>query len=97
MVAGQFRGMDWRYRAFYEKGQVPGQNYHKSWRKSWQDAFIFQSDAGREEVRRAMEDMPKAQFQVEYECLPIANIAAVFLTEDYYYSSAETCSPSCTW
>jgi hypothetical protein len=82
IVAGQFRGHNWYYKKFYEKGQVPGQNLYKSWRFPWQDAFVFQSAAGQEDIRQAMADMPKAQFDVEYNCLPIANIAAVFLPED---------------
>jgi len=82
IVAGQFRGLNWHYKKFYEKGQIPGQNLYKSWRKPWQEAFIYQSESGQEEVRQAKEMMPRAQFDVEYNCLPIANNAAVFLPED---------------
>lgn len=82
VVSGQFRGHNWFYNKFYEPGQKPGQALYKSWRKPWQDGFIYQSEAGREEVRQAEAQMPKAQFDVEFNCLPIANIAAVFLPSD---------------
>lgn len=82
MVAGQFRRMNWYYKSFYEEGQIPGQDFCKSWRKPWREAFIYQSAAGLEEVERIRKDMTKAQFQVEMDCLPIGDESGVFLLED---------------
>lgn len=83
VVSGQFRGMGcWYYKPFYLKGQVAGQNLYRSWKLHSNTGLVFQDEAGREELRLAEEQLTRAQFLQEYACEPVANQAAVFLTED---------------
>jgi phage FluMu gp28-like protein len=83
VVSGQFRGLGcWYYKPFYEKGQAPGQNLYKSWKMHSKTGLAFQDADGQEELRLAEEQLTRAQFLQEYACEPVANQAAVFLTED---------------
>jgi len=83
VVSGQFRGLGcWYYEPFYAKGQVEGQNVYKSWKKPTSSGLVFQDEGGREWLRMKQSVLTKAQYLQEYECEPVANQAAVFLTED---------------
>jgi len=83
VVSGQFRGLAcWYYKPFFEKGQVAGQHLYRSWKKPSSTGLVFQDAEGQEELRLAQEQMTRAQYMQEYECEPVANQAAVFLTED---------------
>lgn len=82
VVSGQFRGLNWYYRKFYEPGQQPGQNYCKSWRLPSSTGLIYQDAAGKQELLDAKKDLTKQEFDQEYECVPIANQSAVFTPED---------------
>ena len=83
VVSGQFRGLThWTYTQCFEPGQKAGQNYFKSWRFPSSTGLAFQSDEGKLELARTKEQMPKAVFDQEFDCIPTANQAAVFRTED---------------
>ena len=81
-LAGQFRGRDWRYERFYEPGQRPDNEDYKSWKHSTEDGIAFQSEAGRRELALVREQLPRAVYEQEYLCLPVANQAAVFYPDD---------------
>lgn len=92
IVAGQFRGTDWRYKAFCEKGG----NRHDG--KAWQSespkpgykSFVFpawlgptyQGAKGRADLADAKEQLPRVVYQQEYECIPTANQACPFDVAD---------------
>jgi len=89
-VAGQFRGKNWYYDEFYLKGQE-GPDKHKqyrSWRLPSSLGMVYQSEAGRQELELLKDTMPSIVFDQEYDCIPMANQAAVFMPE--YVDSAIT-------
>lgn len=81
VMAGQFRGRDWRYEKWFEKGQIENPEY-KSWKYSTEDGIAFQSASGRAELALVREQLPRAVYEQEYMCLPVANQAAVFYPDD---------------
>jgi hypothetical protein len=82
VVSGQFRGLNWYYKQFYEAGQQPNQSLYWSCKKPSSSGLMFQDEEGRQELEIARSQLPRAVFLQEYECEPVANQAAVFLTED---------------
>lgn len=84
VVSGQFRGKNWYYDQIFVPGQEgpnkrPG---YKSWRFPSSSGLVYSSDAGKEELEIVKQQIPRRVYEVEYECLPIANEAAVFDHED---------------
>lgn len=92
LVAGQFRGMDWRYKMFCERGgmRFDGKKWIKETPKPGYRAFVipasdgptYQSERGKQDLQDAKDQLPRIVFQQEYECIPTANKAAVFSAED---------------
>jgi len=80
IVYGQFKGVStWYYSQFYLRGQDPKQaNFYKSWRFPSSTGLRYQGEAGREELALARQQMTRAQFEQQYECIPVANQKAVF-------------------
>jgi len=84
IIAGQFRGENW----YYEQMYLPGQDGphkrkgYKSWRFPSSDGLVYQSEEGKQELELVRQQIPRRVFEVEYECLPIANEAAVFDHQD---------------
>lgn len=84
VIAGQFRGENW----YYEQMFLPGQDGphkrkgYKSWRFPSSQGLVYQSEEGQKELELVKEQIPRRVYEVEYECLPIANQAAVFDHQD---------------
>ena len=88
LVAGQFRGTDWRYTAFCEKGgnRFDGKVWHQETPKPGYKSFVFpahmgptyQGEKGRADLVDAQEQLPRVVWQQEYECIPTANQACPF-------------------
>ena len=80
VISGQFRGENW----YYEQMYLPGQDGpkkkkgYKSWRFPSSEGLVYQSKEGKEELELVKNQIPRRVYEVEYECLPIANEAAVF-------------------
>lgn len=83
MVLGQFRGHNWYYRFFYERGQKPEEfPQHASCALPTWEGIKFQSEQGRAEIEDLRASLPKAIFEQEIACVPAANQCAVFLQDD---------------
>jgi len=92
LVAGQFRGTDWRYKIFCEKGgnRWDGKRWHKEAPKPGYRSFVYpaalgpcyQSERGKQDLVDASEQVPRVVFQQEYECIPTANQANPFDPDD---------------
>jgi phage terminase large subunit-like protein len=83
-VSGQFRGENWYYRQLFQPGQIgphkrPG---YASWRFPASTGLMYQTAAGKADLADAQATLPRAVWEQEYECLPIANQAAVFKPAD---------------
>lgn len=92
VVAGQFRGKNWFYKQFVQRA---GRDYVNG---VWTDcaatpnrsAFIFpastgimyQDAGGKADLLDAKLSLPRVVFEQEYECIPVANQAAVFHQDD---------------
>lgn len=85
IISGQFRGKNWYYEQLYMPGQ-PGPKSkaprYESFRFPSSSGIAFQSELGRLELDDAKQQLPRMQFDQEYECVPIANQKAVFDPED---------------
>lgn len=95
-VSGQFRGENWYHDAFYIPGQE-GPNKkkgYKSWRFPSSSGIVFQSEEGKQELQEVKEQLPRAVYEQEYECIPIANQAAVFDPYDLKLCIGGTNSPT---
>lgn len=83
VISGQHRGLQsWYYKSFFIHGiDAPGTKrlpLYKAWQiPSWR-GMVFQSEAGKEELREAKHQVPLAVWEQEYACIPSANQAAVF-------------------
>lgn len=80
-ISGQFRGENWYYEKFYVPGQEGKKNY-KSWRFPTSSGLVFSSAEGRKELLEVKEQLPRIIYDQEYDCIPIANQAAVFDPRD---------------
>ena len=92
VISGQFRGHNWYYDQMFLPGQ-PGEykrHNYKSWRFPSSMGMVYQSEAGKDELEAVRQQIPRRVFDVEYECLPIANEAAVFDHEDLEKSKKGT-------
>lgn len=84
IIAGQFRGKNW----YYEKLYLPGiSGYHrkdnyKSFCHPTSSGIKFQSVAGKAELEEVQRQIPRIQYDQEYNCIPTANEDAVFRHED---------------
>jgi len=96
VVSGQFRGHDWVYEKLYVPGQ-PGpqkkENYI-SWRYPSSTGLVFSSEAGKAELEVVRTQIPRRVYEVEYECLPIANEASVFDHADLEASKSGEVRPA---
>lgn len=97
-VSGQFRGNNWYYEQLFLRGQrykLAEDTYeptkelnpaydpaYASYRFPSETGLMFQSLAGREELEIAKSQLPRVVFEQEYDCLPVANQAAVFDAKD---------------
>jgi len=92
IVAGQFRGTDWRYKTFCEKGGLrwDGQAWRKDPPKPGYRSFVFpahlglvyQSERGKQDLADAKDQLPRVIYEQEYDCIPTANQASPFRPED---------------
>lgn len=92
LVAGQFRGMDWRYKVFCEKGgmRYDGKAWHHEIPRPYYKAFVipashgpcYQHEKGRQDLMDAKEQLPRVVYQQEYECIPTANQNCPFDPDD---------------
>lgn len=79
IVSGQFRGLNWYHKEFFEKGQdTKNHPLYRSWRYPSSTGIAFSSDSGREELELVKSQIPKAIYEQEYECIPTSNQASVF-------------------
>jgi hypothetical protein len=89
VMAGQFRGHDWRYSQYWLRGQreidgKPNPAYHpkfKSWRIPSSSGYVFQGEEGRAELDLQRSITPRAVWDQEWDCIPTANANAVFLPQ----------------
>lgn len=87
VLAGQFRGHDWRYEQFWLRGQqtIDGQPnplyrpQYKSWQIHSSLGFVFQGADGVAELELQKSITPRAVWEQEWACIPSANANAVFL------------------
>lgn len=90
IMAGQFRGEDWRYERYY----LPGQDDSKPWIKSWcfpsSSGLIFQGPKGIRRLERIKETVPRMVWEQEYDCIPSANQCGVFRSDDINASICNT-------
>ena len=78
IIGGQHRGTEsWYYKDLFLPGLKDGSKY-KSWQIPSSKGLVFQSPAGRDELALVKQQVPKIVYEQEYECLPVANQAAVF-------------------
>ena len=77
-VSGQFRGHNWYYKQFYKRGINPKNKLYRAWRRPSSTGIMFQSPAGIEELEIVKSQVPPAVYDQEYDCIPSANVAAVF-------------------
>lgn len=88
LLLGQLRGRDWRYRNYFEPGQVKpgtptnpidfGQPRFKSWLVPSPLGPAFQSEKGRLEIQLAKAELSPWIFAQEYMCELCANPNAAF-------------------
>jgi hypothetical protein len=89
VLAGQFRGHDWRYREFWVPGQAqingaPNPAKHplyRSWQIGSEQGFCFQGANGREELELQRSITPASAWAQEWACIPTANQSAVWTPE----------------
>lgn len=81
-IAGQFRGENWYWERYFVPGQSPDHPTHKSWRFPSSSGLMYEGDEGQQELAATRLLLPKAVYNQEYECVPIANQAAVFDPDD---------------
>ena len=77
-VSGQFRGHNWYFKQFFKPGINPRNKLYKAWRRPSSTGLMFQGPAGRKELSIVRDQVPPAVYDQEYDCIPSANIAAVF-------------------
>lgn len=82
LVAGQFRGMNWYYEKFYQRGLKDKTGVYAAWRFPSSTGLAFQGEKGRAELQLLKDSLPKIIYDQECECIPVANQAAVFNYED---------------
>ena len=92
MVAGQFRGKNWFYDAFFRDAgwewdnhtwtRTQGKPGHTAFIFTAQSGIMYDSEAGRAEIEDAKSALPRVIYEQEYECIPTANRAAVFHPDD---------------
>lgn len=83
VMAGQFRGLNWYYEKFFERGQDQKRaEQYKSWRFPSSTGHAFQGEKGRAELALLRESLPRIIYDQECDCIPVANQAAVFHYED---------------
>lgn len=83
-VSGQFRGHNWYYDQLFVPGQ-PGPKKrptYESWRFPSSSGVMFQTRSGRADLADAQATLPRAVWEQEYECIPVANQSAVFRYDD---------------
>lgn len=87
VLAGQFRGDDWRYKRFWVPGQetIDGKPNPKNQRPlywSWQvpssAGYVFNTQGGPEELALQKSLIPAGVWEQEWACIPTANSKAVF-------------------
>lgn len=81
LVAGQFRGKNWYWKEFCDRGDKNSPDYlanHESFRFPASTGLCYQDAKGRQELEDAKRQIPKAVFAQEYDVEPLANQACVF-------------------
>ena len=81
-IAGQFRGENWYWERFYVPGQSPDHLTTQSWRFPSSMGLMYEGPEGQAELESTRAITPKAIYNQEYDCIPIANQAAVFDPDD---------------
>lgn len=81
-IAGQFRGENWYWERYFVPGQSPDHTTHKSWVFPSRAGLMYQGPEGQAELEATRLMLPKAIYNQEYECIPVANQAAVFDPDD---------------
>lgn len=92
LLLGQFRGMDWRYKKFFEPGQAApgcelnpvdfGTPRYKSWKIPTSMGPSFQGERGQLELEIAKSQMSAWSFAVEFLCEICSNPSAAFRAEN---------------
>jgi hypothetical protein len=85
VVSGQFRGKNWYYKEFYEKG-LPGTpefqaHTHESFRFRTDESAMWQSTAHRAELALIKSQVEDFTWRQEYLCEACSNPNAVWLSE----------------
>jgi len=81
-LSGQFRGRNWVYRAFYERGLDQSISDFRTWVFATSSGLSFRCVDGRAEIEAVKSQMPRAIYDQEYDCLPGSNDRAVFRDDD---------------
>lgn len=77
LMAGQFRGEDWRYNRFWLPGQKPNRIF-KSWRIPSSEGYVFKAPGGADELALLKSTVPAAVWEQEFDCIPRANANACY-------------------
>lgn len=86
MMAGQFRGFDWRYKKYWLPGQakIDGKanpdyrSFCCSWRIPSSAGYSYLLPGGPEELAMQRNDCTPQEWEQEWECIPRGNTSAVF-------------------
>lgn len=88
LLAGQFRGEDWRYKKYFlpgqdklESGEINRRSkrpIYYSWAISSRQGYCFQTEIGKEELEIQRELCTFAEWEQEWECKARANVNAAF-------------------
>ncbi len=90
VISGQHRGTEsWYYKELFLPG-MSGTKGYKSWQIPSSRGLVYQSDEGKAELELVKQQVPRMVFEQEYECLPLANQAAVFDHKDLTASKRGT-------